>query len=193
MSDFDEGALRRALEAAKYNTDVARELSESSQNELLQKANDANKEMHRYVVAGAAGSIALIVSRLDSLEGGASASGLVAIAFFLTSLYCSLKTMQARWVEGYQSRAAWAAWLFDTAKVMKESVPDVARGAPIPDWPECPTETIESYQRWSSRAIGTLTGGGVFSLLVLVQIVEWDVPLWISGIFHRFEHLFGWV
>jgi hypothetical protein len=152
-------------------------------------AQSANQEYHRYAIAGAGGGIAILASQFADLAPAAQATSVVAVLFFIYSLRCSLLTYRAMWLDRSAEAREWAAWGNEAVKAAF-AVEDGQPATLI--LPDPPRPLREGYERWSPLAIGSLTGGGVTSVITLALALEPTLPLWLTNLPHRLAHIFGW-
>ncbi len=147
-------------------------------------ANNAQNELHRYTIAGAAGGIAILVAQIE----GANQSELIIVALslvsFVCSLYFSFNAVQSKWVLESEQQAKWASWTLDNYRRIDSHESEFGDPRTIPELTETPNESIDttSYRRWASLATGALTGGGIAAIGFLMMQIQWCEVSWVSRI-----------
>jgi hypothetical protein len=149
--------LNFAKETALQNKDI-----------YYQSATGAHKEYHRYLLIGAGAGVAFLTDQFDQISILNPLLYVSALSCFIASLVCSLQAMAARSVEHLETNADWAEWHLEYDKMIYRDCEELLAGKLIDrSQPKQPVPKTKNHDRWSTAAVGLLTGGGAITIALI--------------------------
>lgn len=153
-------------EIYRIHHETMRKTADQYAQSYAKEAADSRREALRYVVGGAAGGVAILVSLIDPSRW-IDVLAAVAIAFFTLSLAWSIRARNDAVSDYYDNVSAWAKWSSDeTTKLMHAFEAD----ASPPDWAPGPEFDLAVAGKRELEAAGLLGIGGAFAFLYLISL-----------------------
>ncbi|RKR00051.1 MULTISPECIES: hypothetical protein [Maricaulis] len=159
-------------EPSSFEREIADYAITQSHKHESESAN-AKKEQGRYLVAGAAGGIALLVGQFDTAADTQRLLIASALIFYAASLYCSFNTLRAVWVEESENAVAWKKWDVAARTVVFEQIQQKGAVSRMLELPPTPRNKTRQFDRWNWWAVTFLVQGAIWSLFFLGSHFEW--------------------
>lgn len=166
---------KSVTEPSAFEREIADYAATQSHKHEAESAS-AKKEQGRYMVAGAAGGIALLVGQFDDATDGQKLIIALALIFFVVSLYCSFNALRAIWVEEAENANAWKKWDYAARKIVFEHAQETGAASRLIELPPTPRVRHRQFGRWNGWAAGLLIQGAVWSIFFLGSHFDW-MPL----------------
>lgn len=153
-------------------------------------ADNARRELHRYILGGAAFGLGILLNQFEAADAAGRALITIGLIFFVGSLFCSYKTMQEIWVEGWENVAAWRKWQLNELEILIEDIERLKVGEVAQSELQVgPSESTGRQDKWSARAAGLFFGGCTGTIIFFAKQIDWQLPQWVTSLMHQMSNI----
>ena len=183
MNDEEEKVWREFRAKQQRHIDS---LAEPKVNRYQATAENARRELHRYILGGAAFGLGILLNQFEAADSTGRAFITIGLTSFVGSLFCSYKTMEQIWLEGWDSVAAWRKWQFNEFERLEKDI-ERARAGDIAqsEFQDEPSESTARQDKWSNWAAGLFFGGCTGTIVYFATQIDWPIMEWVGSLMHR--------